>query len=70
MVRAETVKAAPQAYKTLVSTFMAATGTPETKVMADKQGMTPFLDYWTPEECDAFVKEFQEVWDKYKNLMN
>ncbi|MBE0558253.1 MAG: tripartite tricarboxylate transporter substrate binding protein [Proteobacteria bacterium] len=70
MVRAETVKAAPQAYKTLVSTFKAATVAPETKVMADKQRMTPFIDYWTPEECDAFVKEFQEVWDKYKNLMN
>lgn len=70
MVRAETVKAAPEAYKTLVSTFKAATGAPETRAMADKQGMAPFLDYWSPEECDAFVKEFQEVWEKYKKLMD
>jgi hypothetical protein len=32
--------------------------------------MAPFIDYWTPEQCDAYVKEFQGVWEKYKGLMN
>ncbi|RJQ55119.1 MAG: tripartite tricarboxylate transporter substrate binding protein [Desulfobacteraceae bacterium] len=70
MVHHETAAKAPEAYKKLVSTFKAAMETPETKAMAEKQGMAPFMDYWTPEECNAFVKEFQEIWEKYKHLMN
>ena len=37
--------------------------------MAKKNGMKPFIDYWTPEQCDAYVNNFQKTWEKYKDLM-
>jgi len=69
MIRRDTAQKAPQAYRKLVETFKQAVNSPETKALAQKQGMAPFLDYWSPEKCDAYVKEFQAVWDKYQDLM-
>ena len=69
MVRRDTYRDAPEAYAKLVATFKAATTSPKTLKMAEEQGMAPFIDYWTPEECDNYIKEFQATWDKYKHLM-
>lgn len=70
LIRRDTVKDAPEAYRKMVETFKAAMASPETITMAEQQGMAAFMDYWSPEECDAYVKEFQDVWEKYKHLMN
>jgi tripartite-type tricarboxylate transporter receptor subunit TctC len=69
MIRRETATETPEAYKKLVDTFKQAIDSKETKDMAKQQGMTPFIEYWAPEKCDAYVKEFQSVWEKYKHLM-
>jgi tripartite-type tricarboxylate transporter receptor subunit TctC len=69
MIARATKEEAPEHYRTLVDTFKQAATSPETVKRAEKQGMAPFLDYWSPEECDAYVKEFQKVWEKYKHLM-
>lgn len=70
MVRRDTEKESADAYLKMVKTFEQAVGSAETRKMAEEQKMLPFIDYWTPEECDAYVKEFQAVWEKYKDLMN
>lgn len=69
MIARKTETDYPERYQKLVTTFKEAATSPETVELAKKQGMAPFLDYWSPEECDAYVKEFQQVWNKYKNLM-
>jgi tripartite-type tricarboxylate transporter receptor subunit TctC len=69
MIARETIKDNPEHYQKLVTTFKQAATSPETIAAAEKQGMASFLDYWSPEECDAYVQEFQQVWDKYKQLM-
>jgi len=69
LIRRDTAKEAPEAYQKLVATFKQAIEAKETKEMAAQQGMAPFVDYWTPQECDDYVKEFQAVWEKYKNLI-
>ena len=70
LIRRDTATAAPAAYRKLIATFKAAMTAPETLAMAEQQGMAAFMDYWSPEECDAYVKEFQDVWQRYKHLMN
>jgi tripartite-type tricarboxylate transporter receptor subunit TctC len=69
MVRRDTYKDAPEAYNKMVASFEQATTNPKTLKMAEEQGMAPFIDYWTPEECDNYIKDFQATWDKYKHLM-
>ena len=69
MIRRDTVSESPENYKILVSSFKKAIVSDKTRKMADEQGMAPFIDYWTPEQCDAYVREFQKVWKKYKHLM-
>lgn len=69
MIRRDTAKDAPEAYKKLVQTFKEAIDSEKTKALAEQQGMAPFIDYWDPEKCDAYVQEFQAVWEKYKGLM-
>lgn len=69
MIRRDTVKESPEAYETLVKTFKEAVSAPKTMKMAENQGMAPFIDYWSPEECDAYVQDFQAVWNEYKHLM-
>lgn len=69
LIRRSTETSNPENYQKLVSTFKEAVNSDKVKELADKQGMTPFIDYWTPEECDAYVKDFQSVWEKYKHLM-
>ena len=69
MVRRETASEAPEAYKALVETFKQAASSSVTMEKAEPQGMAPFIDYWSPEKCDAYVKSFEEVWAKYKHLM-
>jgi tripartite-type tricarboxylate transporter receptor subunit TctC len=70
MTRRDVTSDHPAAYKKLVATFKQAVSSEPTLKMAKEQGMAPFIDYWTPEQCDAYVKEFQGVWEKYKGLMN
>lgn len=69
MVKRDTIEKSPENYKRLVETFKEAVSAPKTVEMAKQQGMEPFINYWSPEECDAYVKKFQEVWEKYKHLM-
>ena len=69
MARRDMATKSPASYKKLVATFKAAVSSDETAKMAKEQGMAPFIDYWTPEQCDTYVKEFQSVWEKYKRLM-
>ncbi len=69
MIRRDTATKSPEAYKKLVTTFKQAVMAEETKKRAEAQGMAPFIDYWSPEKCDAYVREFQKVWDQYKDLM-
>ena len=70
MIRRDTAEQHPEEYQQLVATFKKAVNSPKALELADKQGMTPFIDYWSPEECDAYVQDFQKVWEKYKHLMN
>jgi len=69
MIARSTEKSAPENYRKLVETFKQAIESPNTLAQAEKQGMAPFLDYWSPAECDAYVKEFELVWAQYKHLM-
>jgi tripartite-type tricarboxylate transporter receptor subunit TctC len=70
LIKRDTATVSPENYKVLVDTFKQAISSPKTLEMAERQGMTPFIDYWSPEECDAFVEEFQKVWEKYKHLLD
>lgn len=69
MIKRDVMQKSPENYKKLVDTFKEAVSLPKTLELAEKQGMAPFIDYWTPEECDAYVQEFQKVWEEYKHLM-
>ena len=69
MIRRDVKEKSPEAYKKMVETFKQAVLADSTRELAEKQGMAPFIDYWSPEECDAYVKEFEAVWAKYKDLM-
>jgi tripartite-type tricarboxylate transporter receptor subunit TctC len=69
MLKRDTVSKTPEAYEKLVTTFKQAINRKETQDMAEKTGMAPFIEYWPPEKCDAYVKSFQRVWEKYKDLM-
>ena len=69
MIKRETAKTYPENYKKLVDTFKDAVTSPKTLELAKQQGMEPFIDYWSPAECDAYVQQFQAVWEKYKHLM-
>lgn len=69
MIKRDVMQKSPENYKKLVATFKEAVALPATLELAEKQGMAPFIDYWTPEECDAYVQEFQNVWEEYKHLM-
>lgn len=60
----------PEVYKKLVETFKAAISSPKAQAMAKQQNMTPFIDYWSPEQCEAYLQDFQEIWQKYEYLMN
>lgn len=69
MIRRDTAQKSPKAYAKMVDTFKQAISNPKTVKMAQEQGMAPFIDYWSPEECDNYIKEFQATWEKYKYLM-
>lgn len=69
MIKRDTANKSPEDYKRLVETFKKAITSPRTLEMARQQGMEPFIDYWSPEECDAYIKNFQEIWANYKHLM-
>ncbi|SDZ83169.1 Tripartite-type tricarboxylate transporter, receptor component TctC [Desulfuromusa kysingii] len=69
MIKRDVMQKSPENYNKLVTTFKEAVSLPSTLEFAEQQGMAPFIDYWTPEECDAYVQEFQSVWEEYKHLM-
>jgi putative tricarboxylic transport membrane protein len=69
MIKRDVAQKSAENYEKLVSTFKDAVSLPKTLELAEKQGMAPFIDYWTPEECDAYVQQFQKVWEQYKHLM-
>lgn len=69
MVRKSTETSHPEAYQKLVETFKEAVSSPKTLEMAEQLNMTPFIDYWTPEQCEAYLQDFQKIWEKYQHLM-
>jgi len=69
MIKRDVAQKNPENYQKLVATFKEAIASQKVQELAEKQGMAPFIDYWTPEQCDAYVKQFQQVWEKYKHLM-
>ena len=69
MIKRETAQKEPERYRKLVESFKASVASKQTMEMAEKQGMAPFIDYWTPVQCDAYVKQFESVWQEYKHLM-
>lgn len=69
MIKRDVTTKSPENYQKLVTTFKEAISSQKVQEMAETQGMAPFIDYWTPEECDAYVQEFQQVWEQYKHLM-
>lgn len=69
MVKRDTQDKSPENYKRLVETFKQAVSSSKTLDLAKQQGMAPFIDYRSPEACDAYVKQFQKVWEKYRHLM-
>mgnify|MGYP006292942957 CR=1 FL=1 len=69
MIKRDTAEQYPERYQKLVTTFKQAVTSQELMQMAEKQGMAPFVDYWSPKKCDDYVNQFQAVWEKYKHLM-
>ncbi|MCG8337799.1 MAG: tripartite tricarboxylate transporter substrate binding protein [Proteobacteria bacterium] len=69
MIKRDTAEKHPKRYQKLVQTFKSSVESDNIVKASQKQGMAPFIDYWSPEECDAYVKQFQAVWEKYKHLM-
>lgn len=70
LIKRDVAVKSPENYKKLVETFKQATESAKVKEGAEKMGMAPFLDYWSPEECDEYVESFQAVWNKYSYLMD
>lgn len=70
MIRRGTAEKNPESYRKMVSTFKEAIQSQKVIEGAEKLGMAPFIDYWSPEECDAYVESFQAVWKKYSHLMD
>ena len=69
MIKRETAAKHPERYQKLVTSFKETMLSPATLALAEKQGMAPFIDYWSPSKCDAYVGQFQNVWEQYKHLM-
>ena len=65
----EVAKNHPERYKFLVETFRETLQENEIKQLGEKPGLTPFLDYWSPEVCEKFVKDFDAVYKKYGHLL-
>ena len=59
----------PERYKFLVDTFRETVEGEEIKKAGEKSGLTPFLDYWSPEKCDKFVENYGAVFKKYGHLL-
>lgn len=59
----------PDNYKKLVDTFKEVVTKDIPADKEDKQRLQPFLDYRTPEECEAFVDDFMTVFTEYEDLM-
>lgn len=59
----------PEEYTKLVDSFREAMTGQTAKEKAAPLGMETFLDYWTPEECETFVKDFEVTLDKYAGLL-
>ena len=59
----------PEDYARLTETFGQAMKNETAREKAAPLGMENFLDYWTPEECEAFVKDFETTLDKYAGLL-
>ena len=59
----------PERYKFLMETFRETLQEKEIRDLGEKPGLTPFLDYWSPEECEKFVADFAKVFEKYGHLL-
>ncbi len=56
-------------YTTLTESFGQAMTSEKAREKATPLGMENFLDYWTPEECESFVKDFEATLDEYAGLL-
>lgn len=59
----------PEDYATLTEAFKKAMHSEAAREKAASLGMESFLDYWTPEECQAFVDDFESTLDTYAGLL-
>jgi tripartite-type tricarboxylate transporter receptor subunit TctC len=59
----------PDRYRFLLETFRETLKENEIKQLGEKSGLTPFLDYWTPEECDKYVEDLAAVFKKYGHML-
>jgi tripartite-type tricarboxylate transporter receptor subunit TctC len=59
----------PERYRFLMETFHETLTGNEVRELGKKPGLTPFLDYWSPEKCDKFVADFAKVFEKYGHLL-
>lgn len=59
----------PTDYIKLYETFKQAHESEATKEKAEGMGLAPFMDYWSPEKCAEFVKDFEETLAKFAHLI-
>ncbi|WP_022849631.1 Bug family tripartite tricarboxylate transporter substrate binding protein [Limisalsivibrio acetivorans] len=68
-IRRDVEKKYPDRYAKLVDTFKEAHFSKKAREKAASIGMGDFMDYWSPSECEAFLKDFQSTLNKYGHLV-
>ncbi len=69
VVSREFMEKRPEEYARLVAAFKEAMHSEGAKKQAETMGMATFVDYWSPEECEKFAKDFDVVLETYASLM-
>ena len=59
----------PEDYAKLVKTMKQAMSSEAAATQAKSSGYTPFVDYWTPEQCEKYAADFDKTLDKYSHLL-
>lgn len=69
LVSAAVKKEHPENYRKLVDSMKVMHGSEEFRKAADAQDLTPFLKYMSPEECEAFMKDYLDLLKTYRPAM-
>ena len=59
----------PEDYKKLCDTLKEAHGSALSAERAAAMNVDGFMDYWSPEKCEEFVKDFEKTFDQYEYLI-